>query len=76
MSPIAKMPGLAGLEGRGVDLDQVAVEVEPPLGDRAQLHLQAVEGEQRVAGERAPSLPSAALDADAPRAGRPRPRGR
>ena len=43
MSPMAKMPGLRGLEFRGVDRDQVLVEVQAPIGDRTELHRQPEE---------------------------------
>ena len=42
--------GHRGLELLGVDRDQVVVELEPPVGDRAELHGQAEERQQRVAG--------------------------
>ena len=51
MSPMAKMPGRRGLELLGVGRDQVLVEVQPPIGDRPELHGQPEEGQQRVAGD-------------------------
>src|SRR3712207_2562829 len=56
--------GLAGLESLGVDGDEVAVEVEAPVGERPEFHLQAVEGEQGVAGN-VRVLAVVALDRDA-----------
>src|SRR4028118_177252 len=53
---------LARLEGFRLDLDQVLVEVEAPVGHGAKLHLQAVEGEERVGGH--PLLPARALHPD------------
>ncbi len=49
MSPIAKMPGDVGLEFLGVGRDQVLVQVEAPVGDRAELHRQPEERQQVVA---------------------------
>src|SRR3546814_11891677 len=39
-----------GLKGRSVDNDVVLVEIQPEVGDRAELHGQAVERQQGVAG--------------------------
>src|SRR3954451_8193469 len=49
-----------GLELLGADLDEILVEIEAPFSDRPELHLQPVEGEQRVAGVRL--LAGSALD--------------
>ena len=72
MSPMAKMPGVAGLELLGVGRDQVLVQVQAPVGDRPELHRQAEERQHVVArrGRRSRRSPCARR---APKAARPRP---
>ena len=41
--------GHVGLKGAGVDRDQVVLELQAPIGDRAELHGQAEERQHRIA---------------------------
>ena len=44
-------PRFRSLELRRIDRDQVLLEIDPPIGDRAELHRQAEERQQPRAGD-------------------------
>src|SRR5579862_4874829 len=48
-----KNAGRARLEARGIDTQRLAVEGEPPLGDRAELRMQTPEDEEMIERHRA-----------------------
>ena len=64
--------GNAGFELRRVDGDQILVQVDPPAGDRPELHRQAEERHHVVAGV-VVSPRRFRVGSSAPKAGRPRP---
>ncbi len=51
MSPIAKTPGHIGLERSGIDRHEIFVEVETPIGDRAEFHGEPEKRDQPLARE-------------------------
>ena len=51
MSPIAKMPGVEVSNFSVSTADQVLVQIEPPVRQRAELHGEAEERDQPLAGD-------------------------
>ena len=48
MSPIAKMPGTLVSNVAGVDRDQLVLQLEAPVRDRAELHGEAEERQHGI----------------------------